>query len=110
LDLYFKGKLKRFTIPLKLKGTSFQVNAWKQLLKIPYGKVIDYKTQCSMIKNPKAARAIGSANGKNLFPIVIPCHRVVPTKYLHSPLINCGGYAGGKDIKKYLLTFENRIK
>ena len=110
LDLYFKGKLRRFTVPVKLDGTKFQVNAWKGLLKIPYGKVIDYKTQSKIINNPKAARAVGSANGKNLLPIIIPCHRVVPSKYVNNPMLNCGGYSAGAGIKKYLLSLESTSK
>ena len=55
-----------------------------------------------MIKNEKAIRAIGGANGKNNLPILIPCHRVIGK---NGDLV---GYSGGIDIKIYLLELEKK--
>lgn len=100
LKEYFLGMRKKFNIPLKLKGTSFQIKTWKTLLKIPYGQTITYKEQGIKMSMPKSSRAIGSANGKNLFPIIIPCHRVISSSG------SLGGYSGGLSIKKRLLKIE----
>lgn len=101
LTEYFEGKRKEFTIPLQLVGTPFQQEAWKILMKIPYGETISYKEQAQLLKNPKAVRAVGSANGKNLIAIIIPCHRIINTNG------KLGGYAGGLENKKALLQLEN---
>jgi len=53
-----------------------------------------------LIKNPKAARAVGSALGVNPFLILIPCHRVIGSDG------NLGGYAGGINLKSFLLEAE----
>jgi len=77
LDEYFSRSRKTFSIPLKIIGTEFQKNVWKYLVKIPYGKTCCYKEIAAKIANPKSMRAVGTANGKNNFPIIIPCHRVI---------------------------------
>jgi methylated-DNA-[protein]-cysteine S-methyltransferase len=100
LDEYFKGKRKKFEIPMQLEGTPFQIQAWKTLLKIPFGKTVSYKEQAQMAGKTKAIRAIGSANGCNQIPIIIPCHRVVASDG------GLGGYSGGLKIKEYLLALE----
>lgn len=100
LDEYFKGKRKKFEIPMQLEGTPFQIQAWKTLLKIPFGKTVSYKEQAQMAGKVKAIRAIGSANGCNQIPIIIPCHRVIASGG------GLGGYSGGLKIKEYLLALE----
>ncbi|MHC5225597.1 methylated-DNA--[protein]-cysteine S-methyltransferase [Ignatzschineria sp. LJL83] len=97
---YFSGNLKDFTIPMKPQGTPFQRSVWKALTEIPYGAVISYKTLAENIENPKAVRAVGSANGKNPLPIIIPCHRVIQANQ------TLGGYSGGLSTKIALLTLE----
>lgn len=103
LEEYFKGTRKDFDLPLKFSGTDFQQKAWKALLEIPYGKTVSYKTQAAKIKNPKAVRAIGSANGRNPLAVIIPCHRVIA----HDGSL--GGYGGGLSMKKALLQMEASI-
>lgn len=100
LDEYFKGKRKKFEISMQLEGTPFQIQAWRTLLKIPFGKTVSYKEQAQMAGKTKAIRAIGSANGCNQIPIIIPCHRVVASDG------GLGGYSGGLKIKEYLLALE----
>src|SRR5262245_49999373 len=75
LDEYFAGKRKDFTVPVAPEGTEFQRKAWKALQTIPYGATRSYAQQATAIGNPKAMRAVGSANGRNPIAIIIPCHR-----------------------------------
>jgi AraC family transcriptional regulator of adaptative response/methylated-DNA-[protein]-cysteine methyltransferase len=100
LDNYFTGSLKHFTVPLLLRGTDFQVAAWNQLLKIPYGITISYEDQANAMGRPAAQRAVGRANGDNRIAIVIPCHRVVRRNG------DLCGYGGGLWRKKFLLDLE----
>lgn len=99
LNLYFKGELKKFKLPMNTRGTKFQQKVWKALKEIPYGETKSYTQIAKMIKNPKSCRAVGSSCGKNPFLIVIPCHRVVSTNSL-------GGFALGLKAKKQLLSRE----
>ncbi len=97
---YFQGERKSFSVNLDLKGSSFQKQVWNELLKIPFGETRSYKEIASSIRNPKAARAVGSANGKNPLSIIIPCHRVISSDG------SMGGYAGGLEKKSILLELE----
>jgi len=101
LDEYFEGKRVDFTVPLQLVGTPFQQDVWKILMKIPFGETISYKEEAELLKNPKAVRAVGTANGKNMISILIPCHRIIQSNG------SIGGYAGGSDKKQTLLQLEN---
>ncbi len=79
---------------MKLKGTNFQIMVWKEIKKIPKGKVRTYKEIAVAISRPKASRAVANACGKNPFPLKIPCHRVIGSNgYI-------GGYSGEGGIKK----------
>jgi methylated-DNA-[protein]-cysteine S-methyltransferase len=100
LDQYFAGKRTSFDVALDLVGTEFQVQAWRALCRIPFGKTISYSQQAANIKKPKAFRAVGSANGKNPIPIIVPCHRVVASDG------SLGGYSLGLKMKKQLLALE----
>ena len=100
LDQYFAGKRTSFDVALDLVGTEFQVQAWRALCRIPFGKTISYGQQAAKIKKPKAFRAVGSANGKNPIPIIVPCHRVVASDG------SLGGYSLGLKMKKQLLALE----
>jgi AraC family transcriptional regulator of adaptative response/methylated-DNA-[protein]-cysteine methyltransferase len=102
LEEYFDGGRKNFSIPLSIEGTPFQMRVWKELLKIPYGKTVSYKTQAVNINNPNAVRAVGKANGDNRISIVIPCHRVIGS---NGDLVN---YGGGIWRKQYLINLEKR--
>ena len=100
LEQYFAGKRTTFDVALDLVGTEFQVQAWRALCRIPFGKTISYGQQAANIKKPKAFRAVGSANGKNPIPILVPCHRVVASDG------SLGGYSLGLRMKKQLLALE----
>ncbi|MGZ3853653.1 MAG: methylated-DNA--[protein]-cysteine S-methyltransferase [Flavisolibacter sp.] len=100
LDEYFAGKRKQFTVPLNQDGTDFQTTIWDLLYKIPYGKTLSYNDVAKQYGDPKAVRAVASANGKNNIAIIVPCHRVIGSD--HSLV----GYAGGLWRKKWLLDHE----
>lgn len=100
LSAYFRGQRHGFDLPLTLKGTDFQQKVWQALLQIPYGKTASYGQIAKAIGNDKASRAVGMACNRNPLPILIPCHRVVGANG------NLVGYAGGLDIKQYLLSLE----
>jgi O-6-methylguanine DNA methyltransferase len=103
LNEYFSGKRMVFDLPLDITGTDFQVKVWKALNQIDYGETYSYKAIAESINHPKAYRAVGRANNKNKFPIIIPCHRVIGVK---SQLT---GYAGGIWRKKWLLDHEKKV-
>lgn len=97
---YFRGERTRFDLPLDLKGTDFQRRVWAELRKIPFGKTWSYQELAQRVGNPKAVRAVGTANGRNPACIIVPCHRVVRLSG------EIGGYAGGVDKKVFLLKLE----
>lgn len=99
IKAYLSGKLKRFTVSLDLQATTFHKKVLKEVARIPYGKTKTYGEIAKQINNPKAFRAVGTANAQNRIPIIIPCHRVVASSGL-------GGYGGGLALKKRLLNLE----
>jgi len=100
LTQYFAGDRKKFDLPFDLTGTPFQVKAWKTLTRIPYGKTISYGEHAKAMRKAKAFRAVGSANGKNPIPIIIPCHRVIASNG------GLGGYSLGLKMKRQLMKLE----
>lgn len=100
LNSYFEGDETIFDIPLKLVGTDFQQEVWKQLLKIPYGETSTYLKISQLVGNEKAIRAVASANGANAISIIVPCHRIIGSD---GKLV---GYAGGLPAKQQLLKLE----
>ena len=100
LDLYFKGRLTGFTIPLDLRGTPFQLRVWNELCRIPYGETTTYGRIAAATGNAVAARAVGHAIGSNPVAIVVPCHRVIGADG------SLTGYASGLERKVYLLKLE----
>ncbi len=97
---YLSGARRDFDLPLDISGTPFQESVWKALRDIPFGTTISYKDLAERISNPKAVRAVGSANGRNPVCIVIPCHRVIRADGV------AGGYRWGADRKRALLELE----
>lgn len=102
LAAYFAGDLTTFSVPLVYPGSDFQETVWQQLQRIPYGETRCYEQLAQEIGFPKAARAVGTANGWNRIAILIPCHRVVTKDG------QLGGYGGGKWRKQWLLDLEKR--
>jgi methylated-DNA-[protein]-cysteine S-methyltransferase len=103
LDEYFTGSRTRFDIPLDLQGTRFQLAAWRSLADIPFGATNSYGRQAAALGIPKAARAVGAANGANPVCIVLPCHRVIGANG------SLTGFGGGLPTKQWLLDHEARV-
>jgi methylated-DNA-[protein]-cysteine S-methyltransferase len=97
---YFGGKRTEFDLPLFYNGTEFQRKVWQALIEIPFGETRSYKEIAEAVGSPRACRAVGMANHRNPLAIFIPCHRVVE----HNG--GLGGYAGGLEMKQYLLDLE----
>jgi methylated-DNA-[protein]-cysteine S-methyltransferase len=100
LNEYFVGKRTRFNLNLNAKGTQFQHQVWQKLSTIEYGQTCSYSDIAKGINNPKAVRAVGTANGHNPLAIVVPCHRVIGSNGTLT------GYAWGISIKASLLRLE----
>lgn len=100
LAAYMDKKLMHFDLPLLLVGTDFQQSVWKALQQIEYGKTQTYMGLSKQLNNPKAIRAVASANGANAISIIIPCHRIIGS---NQELV---GYAGGLSVKRKLLALE----
>ena len=101
---YFAGTRRTFTVSLDLDGTEFQQQAWAAMCGIRYGHTLSYAQQAKAIGKPKAVRAVGSANGANPVPIIVPCHRVIASDG------SLGGYALGLAMKRYLLALETTAR
>lgn len=103
LAAYFAGQRTLFDLPLDPLGTPFQRAAWDILRAIPYGTTISYAEQARRLGDPRKARAVGGANGRNPLPIVVPCHRVIGSG---GALV---GFAAGTGSKAWLLEHERAV-
>jgi methylated-DNA-[protein]-cysteine S-methyltransferase len=102
LGEYFAGKRKEFSIPLDMRGTTFQKNVWEALLAIPFGETRSYGQLAKQLGNPNATRAVGAANGRNPISIIVPCHRVIGSTG------KLTGFGGGLETKAHLLNLEEK--
>jgi len=102
LDEYFEGRRRQFDLPLEPEASPFQSRVLNALRGIPYGETRSYKDIALALGHPQAVRAVGSANGSNPLPIVIPCHRVIGSNG------SLTGFGGGLDTKRFLLDLERR--
>ncbi len=100
LEEYFAGRRTAFDVPVGLEGTAFQRRVWEALLAVPYGETVSYSELARRVGVPGAARAVGSANGRNPVALIVPCHRVIGADGA------LGGYGGGTARKRYLLGLE----
>ena len=100
LDEYFSGERREFDLALDPKGTPFQKTVWRALCTIEQGKTISYGELAHIINNPKAVRAVGTANGANPIALIVPCHRVIGSNG------KLTGYAGGLALKSKLHMHE----
>ena len=103
LKKYFEGALKKFDLPICMEGTEFQKKVWTELTRIDFGKTLSYLQMAKRLGDVKSIRAAASANGKNPFAIVVPCHRVIGTNG------SLTGYAGELWRKQWLLEHEAKI-
>ena len=101
LDEYFTGGRTTFDLPLDfaLSG-GFRETVQRALSRIAYGRTLSYKDVATVVGNPRAVRAVGTACATNPLPVVVPCHRVLRADG------GLGGYIGGLDTKAALLSLE----
>lgn len=106
LDEYFAGRRKSFDIPIDplLIPTEFGRRVLQVTGQIPYGEVSSYGEVAEHAGSPRGARAAGNALNANPVPIIVPCHRVVPSSGK-----SIGGYGGREDCKAFLLRLEGSI-
>lgn len=104
MSAYFRGLRTDFRLRLAPQGTPFQIEVWRAVAQVPYGRTLSYARLARRVGNRKAARAVGAANGRNPLPIVIPCHRIVGS---HGDLT---GYGAGLNFKRQLLDLERRVR
>ena len=97
---FWSGKRTQFDVKLNPQGTAFQKRVWSELCKIPCGETRSYKDIAIALGNENASRAVGTANGKNPVPLIIPCHRVIAADG------SLAGFAHGTKIKQQLLDIE----
>ena len=105
IEEYFAGRRRRFDVAIDW----VLVGAWGRKVlgaaaRIPYGEVRTYGAVAAEAGSPKAFRAAGTALGLNPVPVVVPCHRVLP-----SGGRTIGQYTGGVHIKEHLLALEGAI-
>jgi methylated-DNA-[protein]-cysteine S-methyltransferase len=102
LDEYFEGHRTGFALPLDWQlSRGFRRTVLETLLAdVRYGSTVSYLDLATMVGNPKASRAVGTAMATNPIPIVVPCHRVLRTGG------QLGGYGGGLPVKVQLLEME----
>ncbi len=101
LDAYFAGDLNGLhAIETETAGTAFQRAVWAALRTIPVGETVGYGVLAAKLGMPKAARAVGMANGANPIGVVVPCHRVIGANGALT------GFGGGIDRKRWLLEHE----
>jgi methylated-DNA-[protein]-cysteine S-methyltransferase len=101
LEEYFAGRRTRFDLPLDWRlSKGFRREVLTHLRDIGYGHTESYAQVAAASGSPRAVRAVGTACATNPLPIVVPCHRVVRSDG------SAGGYAGGADAKRTLLTLE----
>ena len=87
-------------IRIVLIGTDFERQVWEALMQIPVGRAVTYSDLAEHVGSPKAARAVGSAVGRNPISFVVPCHRVLRKGG------ELGGYHWGLTRKKAIIGWE----
>ena len=106
LDAYFAGRQPEVSaLPIAPRGSAFAQSVWQLLLEIPYGQTVTYGQLAKRLAEQRgltrmSAQAVGGAVGHNPISVIIPCHRVLGAKN------RLTGYAGGLDVKTFLLKLE----
>jgi methylated-DNA-[protein]-cysteine S-methyltransferase len=100
---YANGNRRTFGVPLAFSGSEWQKAVWAELTRIPFGETRSYGEVADALGRPGAARAVGSANARNVLPVVVPCHRVIAADG------TLGGFNGGLHLKERLLEHETRV-
>jgi len=97
---YLEGKSQSLDFPVIHLNSPFRKKVLEAERNIPYGETRSYGEVAEMVNNPRASRAVGSANAENPLPLYFPCHRIISSNG------SLGGYGGGLGVKKYLLDLE----
>ena len=102
IERIFSAKAPNGADPVKLllMGTKFQIKVWEALLRIPSGAMVSYEDLARRVGKPTAARAVGSAVGRNPISFLIPCHRAIRKMGI------TGDYHWGAARKKAILAWE----
>jgi methylated-DNA-[protein]-cysteine S-methyltransferase len=100
LEEYFAGERTTFDIPLVPEGAPFEREVWHALEGIPFGETVSYGEIARRVGQPGAARAVGTANGRNPIAVIVPCHRVIGADG------SLTGFGGGLERKRLLLELE----
>jgi methylated-DNA-[protein]-cysteine S-methyltransferase len=100
LEEYFAGERRTFDVRLAPEGAPFEREVWRALEEIPYGETVSYGEIARRVGQPGAARAVGTANGRNPIAVIVPCHRVIGADG------SLTGYGGGLERKRLLLELE----
>ncbi len=101
---YFNQSRRKFTLPVRTRGTVFQEEVWRLLSEIPYGETRSYGELAQKLGHKNKARAVGGAAHVNPLPILVPCHRLVGSTGALT------GFAAGLEVKEYLLRLEGALK
>ena len=101
---YLEGKSQSLDFPVIHLNSPFREKVLEAERNIPYGETRSYGEVAKMVNNPRASRAVGSANAENPLPLYFPCHRIISYNG------GLGGYGGGFGVKKYLLDLEAKNK
>lgn len=102
LDM-LEGRTQKFSAPLDITGTPFQLAVWEAISAVPHGKTISYVQLAKAAGNAKAIRAAGTACGANPVAVAIPCHRILRSNG------ELGGFGLGLPLKKRLLAYESGV-
>ena len=100
---YFARARMTFDLPLAAEGTEFEHRVWDFLRTIPFGATTSYGEIARKLGDARNARAVGTANGKNPIPIIVPCHRVIGANG------DLTGFGGGIERKRWLLQHEGAL-
>ena len=99
---YLKGKTQSLDFPIIHLNSPFRGKVLQAERNIPYGETRSYGEVAQMVNNPRASRAVGSANAENPLPLYFPCHRIITSNG------KLGGFGGGLNLKQFLLDLEDR--
>ena len=97
---YLEGKSQYLDFPVIHLNSPFRKKVLEAERNIPYGATRSYGEVAKMVNNPRASRAVGSANAKNPLPLYFPCHRIITSNG------RLGDFGGGLNVKQYLLGLE----
>ena len=101
---YLEGKSQSLDFPVIHLNSPFRQKVLEAERNIPYGETRSYGEVAKMVNNPRASRAVGSANAENPLPLYFPCHRIITSNG------KLGGFGGGLNVKQYLLGLEAKNK